>query len=136
MIRRLDHIAIAVPELERAITRFCADLGLRLAGREDVPAQSTTTAFLPIEGTRLELVFPLDKRGPIQGFLEKRGGGLHHLCFETDDIQVEVAALRQKGYRFLSETPGPGAHGSQVIFLHPKDFDGVLIELVQHGSHP
>lgn len=137
MIVRLDHIAIAVPDLERAIARFCEDLGIPLQGREDVPTQSTTTAFLPIAGTRLELVHPMNGKGPIQTYLEKRGGGLHHLCFETDDILAMVETLRGKGYRFLTEHPVPGAHNSQVIFLHPKDFDGVLIELVQHTEpHP
>ena len=131
MIKRLDHIAVAVPDLNRAITRFCTDLGLSLGGQEDVPAQSTRTAFLPIPGTRIELVHPMDGKGPIQTYLDKKGGGLHHLCFETDDITGDVATLRAKGYRFTTENPGPGAHGSQVIFLHPKDFEGVLIELVQ-----
>ena len=136
MIRRLDHIAIAVPDLRHAIQRFCMDLGLPLLGQEDVPAQSTTTAFLPVGETRIELVHPMEGKGPIQTFLDKRGGGLHHLCFETDDIMGDVARLKSKGYRALSEQPSPGAHGSQVIFFHPKDFDGVLIELVQHGEHP
>lgn len=136
MILRLDHIAIAVPDINRAIQRFCEDLGLVLAGREDVPSQSTTTAFLPIAGTRIELVHPMNGQGPIAGFLEKKGGGLHHLCFQTDDIEGDIGRLKAKNYRFLSERPGVGAHGSQVIFLHPKDFDGVLIELVQHGTHP
>jgi methylmalonyl-CoA/ethylmalonyl-CoA epimerase len=135
MILRLDHIAIAVPDLERAITRFCDDLQIPLSGREDVLSQSTTTAFLPIPGTRLELVHPISHQGPIQGFLEKRGGGLHHLCFETDNILADISRLKARGYRFLSENPTAGAHGSSVIFLHPKDFEGVLIELVQHTSH-
>lgn len=135
MIRRLDHIAIAVPDLERAIQRFCEDLGLNLAGREDVPSQSTTTAFLPIPGTRIELVHPMNGKGAVQTFLEKRGGGLHHLCFESDDLEADIARLREKNYRFLSEAPTTGAHNSRVIFLHPKDFEGVLIELVQHTEH-
>ena len=131
MIRKLDHIAVAVPDLQRAIQRFCGDMGLPLAGQEAVPAQSTTTAFLPAGDTRIELVHPIDGKGPIQTFLDKRGGGLHHLCFESDDIYADTARLRGLGYRFLSDAPGPGAHGSTVIFLHPKDFDGVLIELTQ-----
>ena len=141
MITRLDHIAIAVPDLSTALRRFCDDLGLTLAGQEDVPSARTTTAFLPVEGTRIELVHPLGGQGAIATFLEKRGGGLHHLCFETDDIEADVARLRGLGYRFTTEAPTPGAHGTQVIFLHPKGFDGVLIELAQHprsaeGGHP
>jgi methylmalonyl-CoA/ethylmalonyl-CoA epimerase len=141
MITRLDHIAIAVPDLSTALRRFCDDLGLTLAGQEDVPSARTTTAFLPGEGTRIELVHPLGGQGAIATFLEKRGGGLHHLCFETDDIEADVTRLRGLGYRFTTEAPTPGAHGTQVIFLHPKGFDGVLIELAQHppaieGVHP
>jgi methylmalonyl-CoA/ethylmalonyl-CoA epimerase len=76
-------------------------------------------------------VHPLDGSGPIATYLEKRGGGLHHLCFRTDDIDGDVAQLRDKGYQFIGEAPTPGAHGSRVIFIHPKSCDGVLIELSQ-----
>ena len=132
MITRLDHIAVAVPDLEGAIRRFTEDLGLTLAGAEDVTSALTRTAFLPIEGTRIELIHPLDGQGPVQRFLETRGGGLHHLCFETDDIDGDVARLREKGYRFLSDEPKPGAHGTRIMFIHPKSCDGVLIELAEH----
>jgi methylmalonyl-CoA/ethylmalonyl-CoA epimerase len=131
MIVALDHIAVAVPDLERAIQRFTEDLGLRLSGVEPVPAARTTTAFFPIPGTRIELVHPLDGAGPIATFLDKRGGGLHHLCFRTDDLDGDLQKLRAKGYRLLSDAPTPGAHGSRVMFIHPKDFDGVLIELAE-----
>jgi methylmalonyl-CoA/ethylmalonyl-CoA epimerase len=131
MLTRLDHIAIAVPDLEQAIARFAQDLGLELSGREDVEAARTSTAFFPIPGTKIELVHPLRGQGPIATFLEKKGGGLHHLCFETDDILGDVARLKEKGYRFLSDAPTPGAHGKQVIFIHPKSAGGVLIELAQ-----
>jgi methylmalonyl-CoA/ethylmalonyl-CoA epimerase len=131
MITRLDHVAIAVPDLQLAIRRFCEDLGLTLAGTEDVRSAQTTTAFLPVPGTRIELVHPLEGAGPIQAYLEKRGGGLHHICFETDDIEEDMARLKARGYRFTTEAPYGGAHGSRVAFLHPKGFDGVLIELSQ-----
>lgn len=134
MIRRLDHIAIAVPDMEAAIARFVDDLGIELAGREDVPSESTSTAFLPIEGTKIELIHPIAGEGPVAAYLEKRGGGLHHLCFETDDIEGDMARLKSKGYRFLSETPKPGAHGTRVAFIHPKSCGGVLIELAEHPS--
>jgi methylmalonyl-CoA/ethylmalonyl-CoA epimerase len=132
MIRKLDHIAIAVPDLEAAIRRFAEDLGLPLAGTEDVPTESTATAFLPVPGTRIELVHPMGGAGPIATFLQKRGPGLHHLCFESDALDEDIARLRAKGYVFLSDAPKPGAHGTRVIFLHPKSFDGVLIELAEH----
>ena len=131
MIRRLDHVAIAVPDLEAAIRRFAEDLGLPLEGREDVEAALTSTAFFSVPGTHIELIHPLRGQGPVAGFLEQRGGGLHHLCFETDDIEGDMARLKEKGYRFLSDAPRPGAHGKRVIFLHPKSADGVLIELSQ-----
>ncbi|MFZ5478289.1 MAG: methylmalonyl-CoA epimerase [Myxococcota bacterium] len=132
MIRRLDHIAVAVPDLDAAIRRFAEDLGVPFDGREDVPTEQTSTAFFPIRGTRIELVHPMEGQGPIQKFLEKRGPGLHHLCFETDDLDGDVRRLREKGYVFLSDLPRPGAHGTRVIFIHPKSCDGVLIELAEH----
>ena len=134
MIRRLDHIAIAVPDMEAAISRFVDDLGIELAGREDVPTESTSTAFLPIDGTKIELIHPIDGEGPVAAYLEKRGGGLHHLCFETDDIESDMSKLKAKGYRFLSDAPKPGAHGTRVAFIHPKSCGGVLIELAEHPS--
>ena len=106
MITALDHIAIAVPDLEGAIARFLEDFGLQHDGNEVVA-------------------------GPIATYLQKRGGGLHHLCFRTDDIDADVERLRAKGYQFTSDAPTPGAHGSRVIFIHPKSCDGVLIELSQ-----
>lgn len=133
MIKRLDHIAVAVPDLGAAVRRFCEDLGLPLGGTEDVLSALTSTAFVPVGETRIELVHPLDGKGPIQKFLEKKpDGGLHHLCFETDDLEADVARLRARGYQFLTEAPTPGAHGTRVIFIHPKSCGGVLIELAQH----
>ena len=129
MIRRLDHIAIAVPDLDRAIKRFSEDLGLTFEGAEAVPSQLTTTAFFPIGPAHVELVTPLNGKGPIAKFLEKRSGGLHHLCFSTDDIDADVARLKAKGWEFLSPAPTPGAHGCRVIFIHPRSCEGVLIEL-------
>ena len=132
MIVGLDHIAVAVPDLAEAIRRFTEDLGLELAGTEDVPSAQTRTAFVPLPATRIELVHPLEGKGPIQTFLEKRGGGLHHLCFRTDDLDGDVARLKAKGYRFTTDGPTPGAHGTRVIFVHPKSFGGVLVELAEH----
>lgn len=134
MILGLDHIAIAVPDLPDAIRRFCQDLGLPLHGTEDVPSAQTTTAFLPVPGTRIELVHPLDGQGPIQRFLDKRGGGLHHLCFRTDDVRAEMRRLQALGYRFTTPEPTPGAHGCLVAFLHPADMGGVLVELSEHPA--
>jgi methylmalonyl-CoA epimerase len=134
MITALDHIAVAVPNLERAIRRFAEEFGLQLAGIENVAAAATTTAFFPIPGTSIELVHPLNGGGPIAKFLEKRPGGLHHICFRTDNIDEDVARLRAKGYRFTSDEPQAGAHGSRVIFIHPASCDGVLVELSQPAA--
>lgn len=131
MIVALDHIAIAVPDLEKAIKRFMEDFGLPYKGSEAVAAAKTTTAFFPLPETSIELVHPLNGEGPIAGYLEKKGGGLHHLCFRSDDIEADVARLKEKGYQFLSEAPSIGAHNCKVIFIHPKSCDGVLIELNQ-----
>ncbi len=132
MLTRLDHIAIAVSDLPAAIRRFCDDMGLAFAGEEDVPSAKTKTAFIPVPGTRIELVHPLNGEGAIQKFLDKRGGGLHHICFETDDIEADMERLKSKGYRLLSDTPQPGAHGTRIVFIHPKSCGGVLIELAEH----
>lgn len=134
MITALDHIAIAVPDLEKAIARFLDDFGLPFDGTEDVSAAQTSTAFFPLPPTNIELVHPLNGEGPIAKYLEKRGGGLHHLCFRSDDILADVARLKAKGYQFLADQPAPGAHGALTIFIHPRSCDGVLIEINQPGD--
>jgi methylmalonyl-CoA/ethylmalonyl-CoA epimerase len=133
MIRRLDHIAIAVADFDGAIRRFSQDFGVALEGTEDVISAQTRTAFLPIEGTCIELIHPLEGQGAVAKFLDRRGGGLHHICFETDDLHGDMERLTGKGYQFIEPAPRPGAHQSQVAFIHPKTTDGVLIELVQHS---
>lgn len=134
MITALDHIAIAVPELEKAIKRFQEDFQLNFEGTEDVEDAKTSTAFFPVPATSIELVHPLRGEGPIAKYLEKKPGGLHHLCFRTDNIEEDVERLKAKGYQFLSDAPSPGAHNSKVIFIHPKSCDGVLVELNQPGD--
>ena len=131
MITALDHIAIAVPDMERAIARFAKDFGIAFEGKEDVQSARTSTAFFPVPATSIELVHPLNGDGPIATYLEKRGGGLHHLCFRSDNIEEDIARLKGKGYQFLADEPSLGAHGSKVIFIHPKSCDGVLIEINQ-----
>lgn len=134
MIVALDHIAIAVPDLEKAIARFAEDFGLQFSGREDVEAAKTSTAFFPLPPTSIELVHPLNGEGAIAKYLEKKTGGLHHLCFRSDNLDEDVERLQKKGYQFLSNTPQLGAHGCRVIFIHPKCCDGVLIELNQPSA--
>jgi len=131
MIKSLDHIAIAVSDLPEAIRRLSEDFGIPCSGQEDVAQAQTSTAFFPLPPTSIELVHPLAGGGPIGKFLEQRGGkgGLHHICFRSDNIEEDVERLRARGYEFLSEKPGPGAHGSKVIFIHPRSCDGVLVEI-------
>ena len=132
MITALDHIAVAVPDLDAAVKRFMEDFGLPYKGREDVSEAKTSTAFFPLPPTSIELVHPLNGEGPIAKYLDKHGGGLHHLCFRSDNIHEDVARLREKGYQFLSDEPTTGAHDALVIFIHPKSCGGVLIEINQH----
>lgn len=135
-MRVLDHIGIAVQSLERG-RAFYEALGVTVEGDEEVASQKVRVAFLPVEGTRLELLEPTAPESPIAKFIEKRGEGLHHLCFRVDDVRAAMAGLREKGYTLLSEEPLPGAHGALVCFVHPKSSGGVLIELSQPGGgHP
>ena len=132
MIIGLDHVAIAVPDLEKSIKRFAEDFGLDFKGSEAVESAKTQTAFFPISGTQIELVHPLNGEGPVQTYLDKKGGGLHHICFKSDDVQADMTRLTEKGYIFLSEAPKSGAHNTKVAFIHPKCTDGVLIEIAEH----
>ena len=137
MIVGLEHVAISVTDLDEAVARFVGDLGLLLEGLEDVPAALTRTAFVPVAGpTSIELVTPLRGQGPLVSSLAKRGPGLHHLCFRTDDIDADVARLRARGWQFTTEAPTPGAHGTRIIFVHPRSTGGVLIELAEHPEAP
>ncbi|MCB1692720.1 MAG: methylmalonyl-CoA epimerase [Pseudomonadales bacterium] len=136
MITALDHIAIAVPDLSRAIERFMNDFGIKFEGTEEVEAARTTTAFFPMDGTSIELVHPLDGDGPLVKYLDKYGPGIHHICFRSDDLDADIARLREKGYIFTADEPSIGAHNTRVIFIHPKCCDGVLIELNEYpGDH-
>ena len=106
--------------LEKAIKRFMDDFGLPMGGTEDVLEAQTTAAFFPLPPTNIELVHPLAGKGPVATYLEKKGGGLHHLCFRSDNIEEDVARLRAKGYQFLADAPDPGAHGSSGNFHSPE----------------
>ena len=132
MIVALDHIAIAVPDLKKSISRFLDDFGLTYEGTQDVEQAGTSTAFFPLDGTSIELVHPLDGKGPLVQYLEKRGPGLHHICFRSDNLDADIERLKGKGYQFLADEPSVGAHDTRVIFIHPKSCDGVLIELNEY----
>jgi methylmalonyl-CoA/ethylmalonyl-CoA epimerase len=123
----LDHIGIAVKSLD-ASTIYAA-LGLTVDHVETVTAQGVRTAFLSAGDANLELLEPTGPESAVAKFIEKRGEGIHHLCFRVDDIEAHLARLKSLGYRLINESPVPGAHGCRVAFLHPSAGDGVLIEL-------
>jgi len=130
MIRHVDHIGIAVVSIEEALPVYRA-LGLREARREEVPSQKVRTAFLPAGEPSIELLEPTSPDSPIAGFLEKRGPGIHHLCFAVDDLDGMLDALARSGYRLIHRSPVEGAGGKRVAFLHPAAGGGVLIELAE-----
>ena len=123
----LDHIGIAVRSLGQ--TKIYEDLGLAVEHVETVDTQRVKTAFLSVGDSNLELLEPTSPDSPIAKFIEKRGEGIHHICFRVDDIESHLASLKAKGYRLINESPVPGAHGCRVAFLHPAAGNGVLIEL-------
>ena len=133
MIGRLNHVAIAVPDLAAASTLYRGTLGATVSEALDLPEHGVTTVFVTLPNTKLELLHPLGEGSPIAGFLAKSpAGGIHHLCYEVDDIHAARDRLVAEGARVLGDgEPRTGAHGKPVIFLHPKDFCGTLIELEQ-----
>ncbi|MBD3788022.1 MAG: methylmalonyl-CoA epimerase [Sphingomonadales bacterium] len=133
MIGRLNHVAIAVPDLEAAAAQYRNTLGAKVNPPQDEPDHGVTVVFIELPNTKVELLFPLGDNSPIQGFLDKNpSGGIHHMCFEVDDILAARDKLKSEGARVLGTgEPKIGAHGKPVLFLHPKDFNGCLIELEQ-----
>lgn len=123
----LDHIGIAVRSLELA--RIYSDLGLTTEHVETVATQRVKTAFLSVGDANIELLEPTDDTSPVAKFIEKRGEGIHHICFRVRNIEAHLERLRRAGYRLVNDTPVPGAHGCRVAFLHPSAGNGVLIEL-------
>jgi methylmalonyl-CoA/ethylmalonyl-CoA epimerase len=133
MIGRLNHVAIAVPNLEQAVAQYRDVLGAEVSEAVDQVDHGVTTVFIELPNTKIELLHPLGEDSPIQGFLQKnQQGGIHHLCYEVDDILSARDRLKAGGARVLGDgEPKIGAHGKPVLFLHPKDFSGTLVELEQ-----
>ena len=133
MIGRLNHVAIAVPDLEAACAQYRTALGAAVGPARDEPDHGVTVVFITLPNTKIELLFPLGDASPIRGFLEKNpSGGIHHICYEVEDIGAARDQLLASGARVLGTgAPKIGAHGKPVLFLHPKDFNGCLIELEQ-----
>ena len=133
MIGRLNHVAIAVPDLDEAAARYRDTLGATVSERQALPEHGVTVVFVVLDNTKVELLEPLGEDSPIASFLEKNpAGGMHHLCYEVADIAAARDRLLDNGARVLGDgEPRIGAHGKPVLFLHPKDFCGTLVELEQ-----
>lgn len=133
MLGRLNHVAIAVPDLAAASAQYRTMLGAEVTEPQVLPEHGVTVVFILLPNTKIELLEPLDEGSPIAAFLAKNpSGGMHHVCYEVDDILAARDHLKQQGARVLGDgDPKTGAHGKPVLFLHPKDFNGTLIELEQ-----
>ncbi|MET4808023.1 methylmalonyl-CoA epimerase [Limibacillus sp. MBR-115] len=133
MIGRLNHVAIAVPDLDAASRQYRQVLGAKVSAPQDEPDHGVTVVFVELPNSKIELLYPLGEESPIAAFLERNpSGGMHHLCYEVDDILAARDRLKAEGARVLGDgEPKIGAHGKPVLFLHPKDFCGTLVELEQ-----
>ena len=133
MIGRLNHVAIAVPDLAAASAQYRSVLGAEVSEPLEQPEHGVTVVFVSLPNTKIELLHPLGAESPIEKFLERNpAGGIHHICYEVDDIRAARDRLQQEGARVLGDgEPKTGAHGKPVLFLHPKDFCGTLVELEQ-----
>ena len=129
---RLNHVGVATPSIERSVATYRVLLGAEAIGAPfDLPAQGVKVCFIDAPNTQIELIEPFDEKSPIAGFLKKNpDGGQHHVCFEVPDIDAAVAHLKGEGATVLGE-PRIGAHGTPIVFVHPKDFGGMLVELME-----
>ncbi|TDI46510.1 MAG: methylmalonyl-CoA epimerase [Acidobacteria bacterium] len=128
---RLDHVGVAVRSLEEALAPYEKGLGLTVVDIEELPTEKVRVAFLPMGDTRLEFLEPTGDDSPIARFLQRRGEGIHHLCFQVDDLEATLERLRKAGVELVDEKPRAGAGGSRVAFIHPRGMAGVLVELVE-----
>ena len=135
MPKRINHIGIAVRDIDEAARFYTEALGLQLGGIEEVPDQKVRVAFLPIGEVRIELVQPTSPDSPVAKFLEKNGPGFHHIAYEVADVAAEVERLKAQGVRMVDQEPRKGAHNTRIAFVHPKASGGVLTELVQEMGH-
>jgi methylmalonyl-CoA/ethylmalonyl-CoA epimerase len=130
-VKSLNHIGIAVRSIDDQKSFYEGALGLEFEGLEDVPSQKVRVAFFRAGDVRMELLEPTEPDSPVAKFIEKRGEGLHHLAFTVEDIKARIAELKESGLRMIDDAPRPGAHHTQIAFLHPKSSFGVLTELCE-----
>ncbi|MBV5341747.1 MAG: methylmalonyl-CoA epimerase [Deltaproteobacteria bacterium] len=133
MLTKINHMGIAVKSLDDAIPFYRDNLGMALAGIEEVPEQKVRVAMLGVGESMIELLEPTSAESPVAKFIEKNGAGIHHIAYEVDDIETAIATLLAGGARMIDETPRCGAHGTRIAFIHPKSSGGVLTELCQAG---
>ncbi len=134
MFKRIDHIGIVVNNLDESLKTYCELLGFTLLERVAIPEQLVEAAFLDATNGTIELIAPTDATSGTARFLQNRGEGTHHICFEVDDIEATLAELRDQGLRLIDEKPRQGVHGL-VAFVHPKATHGTMIELLQKSAH-
>lgn len=134
MIKEIDHIGIAVRNLEEAMNIYTDILGLECEGTEKIDEQKIIVATILVGGVKIELLQPIHPDGPVGKFIEKRGEGMHHIAFRVDNIDKMLDELKKQGTRLIDEKPRIGAGGARIAFIHPKDMKGVLIELVERGG--
>ena len=130
MFKKIDHLGIAVSNLEEAVKTYEL-LGIKAAGVEEVAEQKVKVAFLPVGESNLELLMPTDEKSSIARFLLNRGEGIHHIALLVDNIEEKLDELKEKGFTLIDENPRIGAHGKKIAFIHPKSVKGVLIELCE-----
>ncbi len=130
-VKRINHVAVVVDDMQKALSFWREALGLEMQELRDVPAEQSQVAFLPLEGSEVELVQPTTADSGIAKYLAKRGPGMHHLCLEVDDVQGMLAQLKAKGVRLINEEPRLAADGRKYAFVHPESTGGVLVELYE-----
>jgi methylmalonyl-CoA epimerase len=136
MLKKIDHIGIATKSIQEAIPFWTTGMGLKNVHEEIVADQKVRTVFLPVADVNIELLEGTDPESAISRFVEKRGEGMHHICFEVDDIHSAISQLKSQGFTMIDQEPRKGAHGKLVAFVHPKSSGGVLIELSQDAGTP
>lgn len=130
-IKKINHVAVVVDDMDKALSFWRDALGMDLHELRDVPAEKSQVAFLPLEGSEVELVMPTSDDSGIAKYLSKRGAGMHHICLEVDDIQGMLAQLRDRGVRLINEEARTATDGKKYAFIHPESTSGVLVELYQ-----
>jgi methylmalonyl-CoA/ethylmalonyl-CoA epimerase len=128
-LKKIEHIGIAVKDLKMVARLYSDAFGLKLSEEIDVPERKLRIAFVELSGVKLEFLMPTDKQSVVAKFIDKRGEGIHHICFEVDDIEKAVSELKSKGIELVDEKPRLGVEGDKIVFLQPKSAFGVLIEL-------